>query len=151
MTADYQLSVSQEISAPTATVRDFLTDLSNFSTWNPFLEMDPNAVVEISQPASGVGASYSWASKKIGSGVMTITEISDSTIDIHMRFTSRIKREDNVNWVLRSTSSGTTVTWAMSGTRTLAERVFVRLMRLDKVMSKHFSDGLQRLKGEIES
>ncbi|NBO46491.1 MAG: hypothetical protein EBU85_05715 [Actinobacteria bacterium] len=150
MTADYQLKVSQDISASAPVIRDFLADLSNFSAWNPFLEMDPSAAIEVSHPSAGVGASYSWASKKIGSGVMTITAISDSTIDIHMQFTSRNKREDDVKWFLEPTSSGTTVTWSMSGKRTLAERAFVSLMRLDSVMSKHFADGLQRLKGAVE-
>ena len=131
-------------------MREFLSDLSNFSRWNPFLAMDPNAVVELSQPASGVGASYSWSSKRIGSGIMTITGISDTCIDIHMQFTSRNKREDDVQWLLSEVADGTELAWAMSGQRTFSERVFVGLMRLDSVMSKHFADGLKKLKAVVE-
>lgn len=150
MTADYQLQVSQEISAPVPDVLKHLADLSNFSRWNPFLVMDPNAAIEVSEPSAGVGASYSWSSKRIGSGVMTITGVSDSVIDIHMRFTSRNKREDEVQWLLTPTPHGTQVAWVMRGKRTLAERVFVKLMRLDTMMAKHFADGLKRLKAELE-
>jgi len=133
-----------------AVVRDFLADLSNFSRWNPFLEMDSNSNIEVSEPAAGVGASYSWASKKIGSGVMTITGVTEAGIDIQMRFTSRNKREDEVRWILEPTAGGTRVVWFMSGKRTVGERAFVGLMRLDKVMSKHFADGLARLKAALE-
>jgi hypothetical protein len=150
MPAPYALRISETIHSPVGTVREFLSDLSNFSRWNPFLAMDPNAVVELSQPASGVGASYSWSSKRIGSGIMTITGISDTCIDIHMQFTSRNKREDDVQWLLSETPQGTQVTWAMSGQRSFVERVFVGVMRLDTVMSKHFSDGLRQLKAVVE-
>ena len=151
MTSNYELRVSQEIHAPTAKVREFLADLSNFSAWNPFLAMDPHASVEVSQQPAGVGATYAWSSKRIGSGIMTITGLSDARIDIHMRFTSRNKREDNVEWILRETPQGTEVTWAMFGRRSIAEKAFVFIMRLDTVMSKHFADGLRQLKTAVEA
>lgn len=150
MTGHYQLHVSEDIAAPVPVVRDYLADLSNFNVWNPFLVMDPQSGIEVSQPSVGVAATYSWSSKRIGSGVMTITGVSDSVIDIHMRFTSRNKREDDVQWLLVPTPQGTQVTWAMSGKRTVAERAFVKIMRLDTMMAKHFADGLRRLKAAVE-
>ena len=150
MASNYELRVSAVIQAPVGEVRAFLVDLANFSQWNPFLVMDPETSIKVSQPSTGVGASYSWVSKRIGSGVMTIRAASEAVIDIHMRFTSRNKREDAVQWILTEHEGGTTVTWVMSGHRTLIERVFVGLMRLDAMMSKHFADGFQRLKAVLE-
>jgi hypothetical protein len=150
MTSNYELRVSESITAPATAVRTFLIDLSNFSQWNPFLVMDPQALVTVSEQTSGVGARYSWSSTRIGSGIMTITGVSDVCIDIHMQFTSRNKREGNIQWLLRETPGGTEATWVMSGQRSLGERVFVRLMRLDNVMLKHFADGLQQLKAAVE-
>jgi hypothetical protein len=147
----YELRVSESIDAPLGTVRAFLSDLTNFSKWNPFLAMDPNTAVEVSQQPVGIGATYSWSSKRIGSGIMTITCISETVIDIHMRFTSRNKREDSVQWILAETATGTELTWLMFGKRSSAERVFIALMRLDKVMSKHFADGLKQLKAALRN
>lgn len=139
------------IDAPSSKVWDYLNDLNNLSAWSPFLVMDPEAKVTISENSTGEGAYYEWDGKRIGKGRMTISGIYDHVIIFHMEFLGPNKREDASEWRLTRDGEGTEVTWAMSGQRKLNERIFMALFQFDKAMVKNFTDGLRTLKGIIEA
>lgn len=67
---------SIETNRPMATVNDLLNGFSRFHDWNPLLRYDPRMKIEVSGPAMGVGAKYSYQSqnKTIGSGSWEIVE-----------------------------------------------------------------------------
>jgi hypothetical protein len=43
------------------------------------------------------------------------------------------------------------VTWTMSGERALKDQILVAVLGMDRMMSKHFANGLGALKAIIES
>jgi len=67
---------SIETNRPMATVNDLFNGFSRFEDWNPLLRYDKNATSEISGPAMGVGAKFSFQSrdKVIGNGSWEIVE-----------------------------------------------------------------------------
>ena len=67
---------SIETNRPMATVNDLFNGFSRFRDWNPLLRYDKNAKTEISGPAMGVGAKFSYNSKDriIGSGSWEIVD-----------------------------------------------------------------------------
>jgi hypothetical protein len=67
---------SIETNRPMATVNDLFNGFSRFTDWNPLLRYDKNATKEITGPAMGPGAKFSYSSrdKTIGSGSWEIIE-----------------------------------------------------------------------------
>ena len=151
MPKSYELRVDHRIDAPVEDVFAQIRDLETFSAWSPFLALDPTTTVEISDPSSGVGATYAWEGKRMGRGRMTLTgDDGAGVIRLHMEFLSPRAREDKVEWRLAPAESGTRVSWVMTGERTFFERAFIRVMRFDDMMRRHFEDGLERLASLVE-
>lgn len=67
---------SIETNRPMSTVNDLFNGFSRFKDWNPLLRYDRNAKYEITGPAEGVGAKFSYHSRQriIGDGSWEIVE-----------------------------------------------------------------------------
>jgi effector-binding domain-containing protein len=74
--AKRSFSFSIETNRPMATVNDLFNGFSRFKDWNPLLRYDPRMPTELSGPAMGQGAKFSYRSrdKVIGSGSWEIVE-----------------------------------------------------------------------------
>jgi len=152
MPTPYKISVSQQINAPMAKVFAIINDLNQFAGWNPFLPMDPNVVATIGPITSGEGAQYNYESKKIGTGCMTFTGVYDnSLIKIKMEFLKPNQEVALCEWRLTHVGDGVEMTWLMEGERKPLMALMVKVMGMDKMMSKHFADGLLRLKALAEA
>ena len=152
MPTPYKISVSQQINAPMAKVFAIINDLNQFAGWNPFLPMDPNVVATIGPITSGEGAQYNYESKKIGTGRMTFTGVYDnSLIKIKMEFLKPNQEVAHNEWRLTHVGDGVEMTWLMEGERKPLMALMVKVMGMDKMMSKHFADGLLRLKALAEA
>jgi len=152
MRKPYTIEVKQSIDAPITKVFGILNDLNQFEHWNPFLAMDPATKYVVSNPSGGVGANYSYESKKLGKGNMVFTGVYDnSVIMVDMNFTAPNNETAKVEWRLTRLGEGTEVTWHMVGERGPLMRVMVKVMGMDKMMTKHFADGLVKLKAYAEA
>jgi uncharacterized protein YndB with AHSA1/START domain len=151
MPTPYKIEVKQTINAPVAKVFGIIGDLNQFEHWNPFLAMDPATDYKISANASGEGATYSWESKKLGKGSMVFTGVYDnSVIMVDMNFMAPSPETAKVEWRLTREGEGTEMTWTMTGERKFLMVVMVKVLGMDKMMTKHFTDGLKRLKAYAE-
>jgi uncharacterized protein YndB with AHSA1/START domain len=152
MPTPYKISVSQQINAPMAKVFAIINDLNQFAGWNPFLPMDPNVKAVVGPITSGEGAEYNYESKKIGTGRMTFTGVYDnSLIKIKMEFLKPNQEVAHNEWRLTHVGDGVEMTWLMEGERKPLMALMVKVMGMDKMMSKHFADGLLRLKALAEA
>lgn len=150
MPKPYSLQVSQQIHSPIDSVFDVLNDLNQLNDWSPFVVMDSTVVSTISDPASGVGAVYSWQGKRIGSGSMTMT-ISTKPYKIAFDMDFNGKDKALSEYLLTDTDGVTTVTWFLGGERGFGGQVMNAIFKFDKMMAKNFSDGLIALKQLVES
>jgi effector-binding domain-containing protein len=75
-------SYSVETNRPMSTVYDLFDGFSRFKDWNPLLRYDKNARTEISGPAMGKGAKFSYSSRQnmIGQGSWEIVEATPDRI-----------------------------------------------------------------------
>ena len=152
MPTPYKISVSQQINAPMAKVFAIINDLNQFDGWNPFRPMDPDVKATIGPIISGEGATYFYESKKIGTGRMTFTGVYDnSLIKIKMEFLKPNQEVALCEWRLTHVGDGVEMTWLMEGERKPLMALMVKVMGMDKMMSKHFTDGLLRLKALAEA
>lgn len=148
----YNISVSQQINAPMAKVFAIINDLNQFDAWNPFKPMDPNVKSWFGPITQGEGAEYNYESKKIGTGRMTFTGVYDnSVIKLKMEFLKPNQEVALCEWRLTHVGDGVEMTWTMDGERKPLMALIVKVMGMDKMMTKHFADGLLRLKALAEA
>src|SRR5262245_8304270 len=70
--ANFRVARSLAIAAPPDAVFPHVNDLKKWEAWNPWGKIDPNMKLTYAGPASGVGASYSWAgNNEVGEGRST--------------------------------------------------------------------------------
>src|SRR5258705_435901 len=65
--ADFRVTRTATISAPTAVVFGQVNDLHKWEAWNPWGKLDPACKMTCEGPAAGAGAGYTWAgNNKVG-------------------------------------------------------------------------------------
>ena len=152
MATKYNITVSQHINASKATVFGIINDLNQFDAWNPFKPMDPEVKSWFGAITSGEGAEYNYESKKIGTGRMTFVGVyDDSLIRIKMEFLKPNQEVAMCEWRLTHVGEGVDMTWTMEGERKFPMTLIVKVLGMDKMMAKHFAEGLGRLKALAEA
>ena len=147
----YAIEATAIIGAPTNVVFDYINDMNHFGQWSPFAKLDQSLTAEVGAINSGVGASYSYKGKMIGSGEMTFTKIeANKLIEISMDFGAPNPSHADIVWSLVAEGALTRFTWAMVGERNLKNRIMAAVFNLNKVMTKHFADGLNNVKAQVE-
>jgi ribosome-associated toxin RatA of RatAB toxin-antitoxin module len=139
---------SAEVNAPAAKVFTVISDLNQFSRWNPWAEMEPTAKIEVA--GQGIGATYSWAGQKTRSGKMTVIGMTaDTNVDVKMDFTEPMASEAQSQWTITPTGENTSkVTWAFDQELAYLHRFFG--LTMDKMMGPSFEKGLENLKKMVE-
>lgn len=101
---------SIEINAPIATVYKAVADFHTWTTWSPWLIMEPEATVEVNKD----GKYYEWKGNRVGSGNMEITaENPNEQVDYNLAFLTPFKSKAKVQFRLAESEKGTTATWYM--------------------------------------
>lgn len=123
-----------------------IQDLQAWRGWSPWEGLDPDLQREYSDPSSGVGATYQWSgNRKAGAGTMTIDAITDSSIDIDVRFTKPFPSNSTSVFTLRPESDGTLVVWQMLMPNSAVMRAFNLVFRFDKAIGGDLERGLDGL------
>jgi len=81
-----EIERSTTINAPKDVVWNQVSNLKYNDNWSPWKKMDSTLVSVITGPEAQVGQKSEWDTKKLGSGNMTITEISDYTMKYDLVF-----------------------------------------------------------------
>jgi hypothetical protein len=141
---------SMVINAPTHEIFDKINTIQAWQEWSPWFEQDPNMEVEFYGPNSGVGSGYSWKSRKLGNGQITITEsIPFRLVGLELNFEQHGISE--TGFILQSTRDGTLVIWSMD--TELGWNPITRYFGLfmDLMLGSEFQKGLQNLARVVES
>ncbi|WP_309080747.1 SRPBCC family protein [Zhihengliuella sp.] len=157
-----QINISRAvgINATPDQIRPFLTDFRSWRDWSPLDELDPALHREYRGAETGVGAVYEWSgNKSTGSGVMTITAVTEDHVQIHLESHEPFKGSSDHTFSLDpvpgKTGPGpketTEVTWTMvgfpQGVRGLVAKLFGRL---EPRMAEAITQGLLNLKDRME-
>lgn len=147
-------SVSRAVSvdAPAAKIAPYLGNLKNWQEWSPWnSSVDPSISYTYFGPDSGVGASTSWTSNKLGAGSMVVKQVGPSgSVWYTLQFAgSELPAEGAI--LLAPLPSGTQVTWTSAGNlgNNPVNRYFGLLM--NSLMGADFDTGLLKLKKIVES
>lgn len=146
----YEVSRSRVIDATPEQIAPMLTDLHAWNTWNPWDAMEPTATKEYSDPASGVGAWYTWRGDQTGSGRMEIISIAPARVDYALQFTAPMEDTATVHFdFVPQGANQTNVTWSMEGEQNFMGRVFGLFMDMDSMIGHDFEQGLENLSARV--
>lgn len=131
-----------------ASVYAQLIDLKTYNDWMPWNKKDSAMKITWTDKTSGTGASYSWTSKKMGNGSLTITEtVPDKMVKTDLNFMENGTAK--AAWELADKDNGTLVKWFMDSevsgsffTKAISKYAF---LFMDKMIGPDFEEGLQGL------
>lgn len=140
------------IDATAARVFLLINNFQGFNEWSPWAALDPATQYEYSGPASGVGATMTWASDNpnVGKGSQTILA---SETDRHVRVSLQFGDMDSAiaTYDLAAEGSGTRVTWGFD--QEFGYNIILRYFGLmfDRWIGADYEKGLARLKSLAQS
>ncbi len=129
----------------------YVNSLQRTEEWSPWLSLDPATKLTYSGPETGVGNRMEWESdhERVGSGSQEITaSIPDERVETALDFGSMgVAR---AYFDLRSTDSGTEVTWGLISD--LGYNPMARWMgfMLDRWVGADYEKGLANLAAVVE-
>ena len=148
----YTVTRSTTVDAPPSRVYDQIIDFRRWTDWSPWEDLDPALERHYTGAESGVGAVYAWSgNRKAGRGQMEIVEATEpSAVHIDLRFEKPFKARNDTRFTIAPAGAGSTVTWSLTGPRTLATRVMGLVKSMDAMVGPDFEKGLARLKAAAE-
>lgn len=142
----FRVERSREMAASPDQIRPHLTDLREWAEWNPWRELDPDQRNTFSDPASGVGAHYSWeGNDDVGKGRMEITAITDSAVRYRLSFLEPFESTSDVEIALEPRGERTRVVWSISGENDFVSKIFGLFVDMESMVGGDFERGLVAL------
>ncbi|GAA4450159.1 SRPBCC family protein [Novipirellula rosea] len=146
----FEVSRSIEIAVPPETVYDGVADLGTWTKWSPWLGIDPDAVVTVSENANSVGAIYRWKGEVVGEGELEHLKLDrPRQISDEIRFTKPFKSKSKVGFHFEATDVGTRVTWRMQGS--LPWFLFWMRANMQTLIGMDYDRGLKMLREYLET
>ena len=148
----YTVERSTAIEAQLAEIFSLVADFGRRIEWSPWEGLNPDLQRTYSGAVSGSGASDGWSGdRKAGQGQMTILEpVEPSSVTVDLRFDKHFKARIDMSFDIAEQSSGSSVRWKMSGTKTLMTRVMGIFKSMDAMVGPDFEKGLSQLKDVAE-
>lgn len=133
------------ISAPIEKVFTTINDFSTWTSWSPWLIMDPKAQVTVADDKK----SYEWEGPRTGSGNMKIVkEEENKTIAIDLQFLKPWKSQAKVYFHLETKGDQTEASWVMDSS--LPFFMFWMKKMMQKFIGMDYERGLRLLKDYVE-
>ena len=147
----YSVSNSIEINKPANEVYSQIYDFNRWGTWDPWMEMDPQAKVTVEGNPGTPGHKMSWDGKKSGMGSMSIISAgTNEFVYSQLEFLKPFKASAKDMIKLEANGDKTKVTWTNTGGLAFP---FGRLFGLsvDKSLGNDQRKGLGKLKSFVEA
>ncbi len=146
----YHVQRSLLIHAEPSTVFDTVADYGTWSKWSPWLTIDKEAVVKVTDDPRSLKSVYSWDGEFVGAGEIEHVELNRSrSISDEIRFTKPFKSKSDVSFEFEPAAGGTKVTWHMKGR--LPWFMFWMKSNMQTFIGMDYERGLRMLKEFIET
>lgn len=143
--AKIYVNESVVIHAPREKVYEAISDFNHWTSWSPWLIMEPEAKVTVSEDSKF----YEWEGKRVGSGEMQITgEEENEWVDYDLTFLKPWKSKAKVRFELRPGNNITNATWKLESS--LPFFMFWMKKMMTSLISMDFKRGLNMLKDYVE-
>jgi len=151
MPSKYMVEKTIVIKSPPTTVQEYVANLNQYASWNPWQQMEPNAKKAISGTPKTPGHKYEWEGKKIGVGSLTLNNVDTKHINFDLVFIKPFASRAKDNWILEPWGDGneTKVTWQNNGELPWPMGRLMSPM-INKNLNQQFEAGLNNLKKVCE-
>ena len=139
MSENFRVSQSQVIKAPPEAVFNQLATLKNWENWSYWNTLDDKMTTTYNDIPSGVGAGYSWKSKKskVGNGTLRIIE-AQTNVYVKVKLKMDGQRDAFAEYILKPVEGGTELTSALNNkTNSVFGKLMTRLL-MKPMMKKAF-------------
>ena len=151
MPSKYVIEKSIRVDAAPEKCFDKIVNLNNYAAWNPWSQMEPDAVKKIEGTPGTPGHYYAWQGHKTGAGVLTVKKVDPSkSAELELEFFRPWKAVGLDSWTFEYVAGQTKITWKNIGP---LQYPVVRLMgpMIKKNLEKQFEAGLENLKKLCEN
>lgn len=148
---EFTMERSEVINAEPEVVFAEVNDLTQWTAWSPWYQMDTAMQIEYSENPTGEGAFYSWKGNKetVGAGTYTNAKVvANESIDYNMEFEGMGSSDGY--WKFEPVDdSKTKVTWGFHTEFGFFDRIGQKF--IDGALGPQFDQGLANLKNTVES
>lgn len=145
----YHVKRSISINAPKSKSFDLVADFNTWKSWSPWLCMEPDAEVKITNNGVNEGAINSWVGQLVGSGEIEHIKIeNNNSIDQEIRFIKPFKSKSKVYWIFADQGDGCEITWGMQGKMPFLFKFMAKNM--EPWIGMDYDRGLKMLKDLLE-
>ncbi|MCU4154643.1 SRPBCC family protein [Carboxylicivirga sp. A043] len=145
----YHVKKTKVIHVPKEKAYELISDFKTWKSWSPWLCMEPDAKVTMTNDGLGVGAINSWIGSLVGSGEIEHLELMENeSIRQEIRFLKPFKSKSEVYWQFNDADGGCEVTWGMKG----AMPFFLKFMakQMEPWIGMDYERGLKMIKDLME-
>lgn len=149
---EYRVSRELAMNAAPSVIFPHINESKKMNAWNPWTQMDKEAVIAFSGPEAGVGAKTSWDSKgQLGVGSATVIEsVENQSVKTRIDYLKPMVMEQDSEMTLTPNGNQTIVRWSVVGKNKFFGRMMCFFMNMDKMVGGTFETGLNTLKGVVE-
>jgi hypothetical protein len=148
----FRVERSTTINASPEKIAPLIADFHQWLAWSPWEKIDPALQRTYSGSTAGKGAKYAWTgNNQVGVGSMEITDASSSLIKIKLAFLKPFECHNDVEFKLEPGTSGTNVSWAMSGRANYFSKLMTMFCSMEKMVGTQYEIGLRNLKSLAET
>ncbi len=147
---NYDVKRTITVHKSTSDVFELVQDFNKWTTWSPWLCMEPDAKVEVSGTGREVNDNYTWEGKIVGSGIISHTKIVplDSLLQ-EIKFIKPFESTSTVYWNFKTINdSSTSVTWGMRGEMPFLLRFMTKM--IEPMVGMDYERGLKMIKDYAE-
>ncbi len=145
----FHVKKSIDINASQEMIYEQVADFKTWPIWSPWLCMEPNAEVTVTNDGIGVGAVNSWDGDLVGVGEIEHLSLeSYASIGQEIRFVKPFKSKSEVYWYFEESDGACTVTWGMRGKMPFLFRFMAKQM--EPWIGMDYERGLKMLRDLIE-
>ena len=151
----FELNRSIIINKPAEQVFASLGDFNQWGIWSPWIIIEPDCPVKVTNPAVTIGHQQEWNGTRIGSGRMELIEKTDNQrLAYDLEFISPWKSQSKTQFELEKVQDengepATKVTWYMQGT--LPIFLFFMKKMMSAFVGSDYERGLKMLKEYLEN
>ena len=146
----YHVQRSIEIDASPQKVFDTIADYGTWTTWSPWLCLEPDADVSVSADSSRVGSNYRWRGELVGEGeIEHLNLVRSELIEDEIRFIKPFRSTSQVSFDVQPVADRTRVTWHMRGS--LPWFLFWMTKQIEVFIALDYDRGLKMLKQWVET
>lgn len=146
----YSVTRSLTINGSSEQIHQLTNDLTQWSKWSPWLELEPSVSVTLGDKTQGVGANQSWKDSSGGGRLIFIQSTPAQAITYNIWFGEAQNPAISTMTYTTLNATQTKVNWSIEGDMQMPVIGFYMALIMDNLVGPAFELGLENIKKEIE-